>query len=281
MFIEKANYIFENVQVALSKPNAQTDNQMAGTFNVFVWKWEDANGDSIIIGSECEIVGLGSKTFVNGDTSGQVHTVDIKLADDGVSSVATEANTWYWVSVGVPRDLFLAVDGVSNYFVRSWGRANATNDTREPYAPMFAGAYNTFMGSATPLQHYPFEGYYWLEDSIRFSQQKNGLVPSVPLQLSLFPVDVAETKKDASLDIRLFPNPATDVLNVSLALDKPAKQVSYTVMNINGATIKNEARDNVTNDQYTIATSELAAGSYFVLIDVDGRSVVRKFSVVK
>ncbi|MBZ0099949.1 MAG: hypothetical protein K8F30_12740, partial [Taibaiella sp.] len=247
MYMEKANYVFESVQISLSKPNAQTDNSMAGqgTANVFVWEWVDGNGDSIMTGDECDIVGLGAKPFVAGDTSSQVHTVEIKDAGDGVSAVPSKANTWYWVTVGVPTNLYLAVDGVSNYFVRAWGRSKATARTREPYAPMYGGVYSNFLGANTPAQHFPFEAYYWLEDSIRFSQQRNGLVPSVPVQMSLFPVSVAETGKNASLDIKLYPNPATEVLNVSLNLDKQARQINYTTMNALGVVLQQETHTNV------------------------------------
>ncbi|HEY9176852.1 MAG TPA: PA domain-containing protein [Flavipsychrobacter sp.] len=282
MYMEKADYIFESVQLSLSKSGE--DNSMAGTDDaiVLVWEWVDANGDSIMIGDECNLVGQGLKKFVAGDTSGQVHRVEIKDASNGTTPIVTKANSWYWVSIEVPRSTFMAVDGISNYFVRSWGRSHATADTREPYSPMYQGTYTNIIGLTTPLQHFPFESYYFLEDSIRFSQQKKGLVPTIPLQLSLFPVDVAEVEDASPIDISLYPNPATDVVNIALNLDSKADEVSYTVVSTTGVAIKKTTHRNVINDTYAIPTSSLPAGTYFVLVNIDdSRSAVRKFTVIK
>ncbi|MCB9044808.1 MAG: T9SS type A sorting domain-containing protein [Chitinophagales bacterium] len=285
LYMEKAGYQFENAMISLSKENAQTDNSMAsiGKVQILVWKWTDANGDSVIVADECSIVGLGEKTFVAADTSGQVHKVVIKDAFEPSKVITTEANTWYWISAAMPTNAFLAVDGESNYFVRSWGRKHATNSTREPYAPLFPNNFGSFTGSTTPdgvPAHYPFESYYFLEDSIRFSQQKNGLVPSIPVSMSLFKVGVENTQS-AAFDVSLYPNPATEVLNVAVTLDKPANDVTYSVLNVIGAKIKEVTHNNVSNDKYTINTSELAAGSYYLIISVDGQQTLRKFSVIK
>lgn len=68
---------------------------------------------------------------------------------------------------------------------------------------------------------------------------------------------------------------------MSLNLDKQARQINYTTMNALGVVLQQETHTNVTSDKYTIATSELPSGTYFVVIDIDGRSIVRKFSVIK
>jgi len=283
LFMEKANYQFENVQVSLSKENANTDNSMVGIgkVQILVWKWEDTNGDSIIVADECTILGLGEKTFVAGDTSGQVHTVKIDDAFDPTKIIVTEANTWYWVSAAMPVNSFLAVDGQSNYFVRSWGRKKSTASTREPYAPLFADNFGSFTGATTAPAHYPFEAFVALEDSIRFSQQKKGLVPSLPVTMSLFPVNVDQTQKVSPFEVSLYPNPATDVVNVAVQLDKPANEITYSLLNAVGAKISEDVNRNVTSDKFSIATSDLSAGTYYLIISVDGKQTLRKFSVIK
>lgn len=282
MYMEKDKYVFENVKFSMSKENAQTDNSMAsfGTVQILIFKWADANGDTIMNPSELSIVGLGSKTFVSGDTSGQVHAVNIKDIN-GVNPVATEANTWYWVAAAVPSGPFMAVDGISNYFVRSWGRAHATNRTREPYAPLFPENFQNLGSSTNPPQHYPFESYFWLEDSIRFSQQKNGLLPSMPVQMSLFTIDVKNVEPKNAFNVSLYPNPAIDVVNVDVDFGKEASNINYTVLSAVGARIKDETRNNLSTDKYSISTAELAAGTYYLVIDADGTSMLRQFSVIK
>lgn len=281
MYMTKPDYAFENVKVALSSGNA-TDNSMSGfsPVQILVYKWVD-NGDSIIAGSELVMVGYGQKSFTTGDTSGQVHTVTITDPVVTTKQTVTEANTWYWVAAAMPTGAYLNVDGVSNYFVRSWGRSHATAKVREPYAPLYPDNFSGIATATNPLQHFPFETYFFLEDSIRFSQQNNGLLPSLPVQMSLFKVGVNEVLEAKDFDISLYPNPATDVVNISLNLEKEAKEVYYTLMSITGSRISTVKHTNVKKDTYSIATEELPAGSYMVIMSIDGKNAMRQFSVMK
>lgn len=282
LYVEKADYQIESVQVSLSKENANTDNKMNGIspVQILVYKWVD-NGDTIIAGPELTVVGYGQHAFSANDTSGQIHTISIADPIQASKPMVTEANTWYWVAAAVPLNTFLQVDGITNHFVRAWGRSHATDSIREPYSPLFPENFSNLGSATNPLQHFPFESYFFLEDSIRFSQQRNGLVPSLPVKMSLFKVGVDDVESAVNFDINLYPNPATDVLNVSLDLDKEAKEVYYTVMSITGTRIKSDRHVNVKNDTYTINTAELPAGNYMLIMSIDGENAMRKFSVIK
>lgn len=284
-YMEKAGYQIESVKFAVSKTYDPNDNSMAGrgTVHIAVWKWVDANSDSIMVAGECSLVGLGSHVLAGADTSGQSHSVNISDALNPGTPTVTEANTWYWVTASVPGDLFLGIDGVSNYFVRSWIRHNSTAKIREPFSPIYNGTYQDYFNATTPNDvpaHYPFERFIALEDSIKFSQQKNGYVGALPVQLSLFKVDVKDVE-NKGFDISVYPNPVTDVLNLSLKLDKQAGEVHYAVLNSLGAAVMQETHRNVTNDIYTVSTAQLAAGTYYVVINVDGEIQAKKFTVIK
>jgi len=290
MYMEKADYAFEAVKLVLSNNDTST-NSMAnkGTVDIAIWKWEDQNGDSVVIAEECTLVGLGTKTFTASDTSAQVHDIAIKDPDNSSKLAVTQANTMYWVTASVPDGLFMYYDGNKNYFVRSWARSHSTAaPTREPSSPLILGDYATFYNansSGNPRtdipSHFPFERFYALEDSIRFSQQKSGYVPALPVQMSLFTVGVNNVKKESNFDISIFPNPASDKLNVSLQLDKEAKDVRYAVLNAVGARVTEETHHNVTKDSYSLSTAQLASGTYYLIINIDGNSEMRKFSVIK
>ncbi len=284
-YMEKAGYQIEHVKFSASKTFDPNDNSMAGrgTVNISVWKWVDANSDSVMVAGECSLVGLGSYTFAGTDSSGQTHTVNVSDALNPGTPTVTEANTWYWVAASMPGDLFLGIDGVSNYFVRSWIRNNSTAKIREPFSPIYNGTYQDYFNATSPNDvpaHYPFERFIALEDSIKFSQQKNGYVAALPIQLSLFKVDVNEVE-NKGFDISVYPNPVNDVMNVSLKLDKQANEVQYAVLNTVGAAVMQETHRNVTNDTYTVSTAQLAAGTYYVVINVDGEIQAKKFTVIK
>lgn len=285
-YIAKAGYQIEHVKFSISNGDPN-NNSMAGkgTVYVSVWKWADANSDSVMVSDECTLVGLGSHAFGATDTSGQVQSVAISDALNPGTPTVTEANTWYWVAASVPGDLFMGIDGVSNYFVRSWIRHNATAKIREPFAPLYNGTYQDFFNSPGTQNnvpaHYPFERFIALEDSIKFSQQKNGYVPSLPVSLSLFKVGVEEMANAKGLDISIYPNPVTDVMNVSLKLDEQATEVQYAVLNSVGSAVMQETHRNVANDTYTVSTAQLAAGTYYLVINVDGEMQAKKFTVIK
>lgn len=289
-YMEQAGYGFEHVKLAISKDRpAGSDSSMAGqgTVQVMVWKWVD-NNDGIMVRSEMELVGLGSKTFADSDTSGQTHEVVITKPNDQFAQVVTEANTWYWVSAALPNTLRMPIDGDDNMFVRGWGREKATaNPIIEFSSPVYIGTFDDFdnaaAGSADErILHWPFEIYYSLMDSIRYSQQKNGLIAAIPVQMSLNKVGVDEVTNNApSFDVEIYPNPVSDVMNVNLDLAKEAKTINYTILNSVGEKVADVTRNNLKKDTYQVTTANLAAGTYYLIINADNETQSRKFTVIK
>ncbi|MCB0699192.1 MAG: T9SS type A sorting domain-containing protein [Chitinophagales bacterium] len=283
-YMEQANYIFERAQFSVSKNGGGS---MAGTAPAFVWVWEwlDANGDSAIQCRELNILAGGTKSFGAADTSNQPHWVTLKDVLDDKKDVKTSANAWYWVSVSVPEGTFLGCDGVSNYFMRSWSRVYASSKLTEAYSPMYNNDYNTLLGEdpAQLMQHFPFERFYVNVDSTLFTKQKNCYVPSVPVQMSLYPVGVEEVSEEASTGIiSLYPNPASDVINVSVDVAGTASAVNYILMNNVGMQVNRVEHKNVTGtDKLTISTTELPSGQYYIGVDVDGKLEVKKFTILK
>lgn len=284
-YIEKANYQIQSAQFVLSGDN--TDLSNLGDVYVLAWEWNDANSDSIIACPEMNLVGAGLRKYGAGDTSGQLMTVNMADAGNAAQPLVTKANTWYWMSVTVPAGAFLGVDASSNYFTRSWSRWHSSSQIREPYAPIHTADFQDLQGqpATQALLHFPFESYYFAVDSIRFSRQKDGLVPAVPMRLSLFTVDVDEVENEIAQSniIELYPNPATDVVNVSVDLNgKTAEKINYVLLNGVGQEITRERHQNVTGkDKFTINTGEMAAGIYYILTDVDDEVTVKRFSIVK
>lgn len=286
-FMEQADYQFEKASFAVTQDGGGAIS--SGDVFVYIWEWVDQSNDSLIQIGELNVVGLGKKTYQTGDTSGQVFTVDIKDANDGVSILKTKANTWYWVTVEVPRDRFLNCDGIKNYFVRSWARSYATDQYREAFAPLFgdvlSGLESAKQQQPTGLMgHFPFAGtnLAFNVDSTRYTSQKRGLVPSVPLQMSLFTVGVENVEAKSAFGVSLYPNPAADVINATINLDKKANKIQYKLVNPLGSIMFNETHENVSGtDTYSVSTSELPAGNYFMVIDVDDNIQVRKFTVMK
>lgn len=286
-YINKGQHSLDAVQFALSKTGGG-DMGTQGTVNVLVWKWTDgSNGqatDNIIVSGECQLVGAGGKVYQTGDTSGQFFTVPIGDANNANNPVVLDDDSWYWITVSVPINTFLACDGVVNYFPRTWARANKTTDTTvEAYSPVYNGTDASFTSTATEFPAmFPFDRFNNPIDSVRFSQQRSGSVPAVPMLLSPHTVDVKNIgNANNPVVIDLYPNPATDVINISVELDKQVKDLYYTVLDANGRRIAEYNESNVSSSKYSINTENLAAGNYFLILNFDEKNTVRKFTVIK
>lgn len=286
-YMDKAGYQIERVAFVTSNTDTITDMSTKSPVDIAIYSWKDANSDKLMSDDECELVGFGTHTFKAGDTSSQSHFVNITDPLDKNKPTVTEANTWYWAALSMPGDMLMGYDGLLNYYPRAWGRMHSSTPVREPYAPIFAGGnYQAFDGSGR-VSMYPydlnqFHSHSGYEDTVRFAQQKNGFVPALALQMSLFQVDVNDFVGSDAFDINIYPNPVSDVMNVNLNLEQQAKEVRYRVFNMFGSSITNiVTHQNVKSDTYTVNTAELASGTYYLAITVDGKSEIKKFTVIK
>lgn len=254
--------------------------------NILVWKWKDGTNsqplDNVIQSGEVTIVGSASKTgFAIEDSSGDFFDVPVTNPDNANVKMVTEDNTYYWVTASMASGTFLACDGASNYYVRSWAMAKATTPQKDHYAPIFNGTYGAFgTGSTNVAFMFPFESKDDV-DTARFSNQRKGIMPAIPIVLNTFKTGVSNVNPKAPISVEIFPNPATDLVNVSIALDAKANKVYYTIIDASGKRLVEEMHANVKTDKLTVSTSKLAAGNYFVIINADDKTTVKKFSVVK
>jgi len=287
-YLSKGGYQFKSVQFSISKGDAN-DNDLSNVnpVNVWIYKWTDGSNsqplDGILQKGETEIIGAAtSGNFKSGDTSGQVFTIDIADANDTKKPALSADDSWYWVAADVPSGMYIGVDGETNMQPRTYFRAKATDSLLDYYTGLFGSTQATFEGDpAYEPNMYPFERGENGVDSSRFAEQKKGIIPALPIRMSLFPVSVKNTAAAQTFDISTYPNPATEFLNVSVKLEKAADKAYYSIVDGLGKTIKREVRENVKDDTYTFNVSDLPAGQYYLAINANDQVTVRKFTVVK
>lgn len=73
--------------------------------------------------------------------------------------------------------------------------------------------------------------------------------------------------------ISMYPNPATDVLNISIPSEL-GKSISYKVYNNLGQVVKSNMAN---QNEFSVNTSDLSSGVYFVNLSVDGSSKTLRF----
>ena len=107
------------------------------------------------------------------------------------------------------------------------------------------------------------------------------MIPSIALITTTHPNLTRVNNVAATNNVSLYPNPASDFLNVSLTLDQMANSVTYKVIDGLGRAVGKQTHTNVQSEVYSINTAEMHAGTYFLLITADDKHVTaKKFAVI-
>lgn len=109
-----------------------------------------------------------------------------------------------------------------------------------------------------------------------------GFVGGASATLRMF-IDLVVTTDEKPLPdsyLNVFPNPARDVVNLGLRLEKPT-DVTVTIADINGRTILIQDRSGLSNETLTFPLPQLADGTYLARIATKEGTLTKKFVVQK
>lgn len=289
-YISKGGYQVKSAQFTISAGATVTNLGQHDPVNINLFKWVDANNDSVLNLNEIELVGIGSQTFTTADTNFQPFTVKMTDPYDLNKIVKVQDNTWYWLTADLPGTSYIGCDGALNYMPRTYVRSrNTSNDrTLELFAPTFDGDGNTLVTNSGPsgttdlVRPMALESYIpgSFPDSSRFSVQRLGLVPSIAMILSTTTnVGIGNVNMNIG-KVFVFPNPSTDILNISFELDKPSTQLYARITDAMGKTIHIVKRTSVQKDLIQISTADLTSGQYYMILNTDLGTTVRTFTVL-
>nr|MBP6315425.1 T9SS type A sorting domain-containing protein [Chitinophagaceae bacterium] len=104
--------------------------------------------------------------------------------------------------------------------------------------------------------------------------------PSIALLMSKDPEGINDIAKFDG-EAKVYPNPATDIINIALTLNKISNKVSYEIVDINGKSIAISSKSNIKSDNISFNTSKLSNGTYFVKIATESGKTQLKFTVSK
>jgi len=300
---------------ALSAVQFSLNNGFAGPFsgstNVLIFKWTDgSNGlpfDSVVENGELDCISLAQYNFQPTDTSGTIiktaplgHLNGLGDTLDGTyrGPVLLQDNSDYLVAVNVVNGMSIYCDGQLDPYPRVFGRfmsptapyfdyssVAVTGD----YSPSTPGVQGT-LGTDASTQGYPpipFGGVHFINavDSFNYNEMK-GLIPSIALIVidsNRAPIYVSGVKNttNTSKELNIFPIPTSDNLTVSLNLSQMSSTVTYTILDGLARFVDKETHNNVQSEQFNIPTSNLPAGTYFLIVNANGKAMSRKFVVVR
>ncbi|RYE12826.1 MAG: hypothetical protein EOP51_30845, partial [Sphingobacteriales bacterium] len=193
-YVAKGGYGALNAKFSISKSG---DTLLNGSFvEMLLYKWKDTVvADSMVEVGEMELVGLGGVSFGPTDIGGQFYTADFQKVDAFGGpiggTVELEDNSWYYVAAVVPGDCFLGMDGILNYYPRTYLRHNAGSTPYTEFSSFLYPGDRAILDndiSNTPnlvntMFFFEVGGVTTDEaiDSARFAQQKTGFIPSISL----------------------------------------------------------------------------------------------------
>lgn len=91
-----------------------------------------------------------------------------------------------------------------------------------------------------------------------------------------FPLDVNEIPK-AESSMLLFPNPAVDLIDVTVQFAEPSDKVIATLMDLSGRTLKKQTHSYAEASEFYFDVRDLAQGLYFVKVKSGNKEFVQKF----
>ncbi len=302
-YVAAGGSYLSKVQYSISANGTGTGTLLSDKSELLVFKWEDgANGqpvDSILQGGELMLKAMGQYTYSGsgGDTSGADFAISTVTNPDGTDllNFALEANSWYYVAIGVgsssSQTQFLGCDGVTNPLVRVYGRGKINPRNMEYQSLVLGSSDDTATSAAGNFAPIPGTQTSFVNnvDSFSFPNIK-GMVPSVALitrttTVSPGPgpgpgIGVHEVGKPKA-NVTVYPNPASDHLDVAVEFDKPVKKVTYRILDGLGRYVGQETVNDVTKETHRINTSSFKAGFYYLIVSADGAMIAKQFTIAK
>lgn len=283
-FVKNAGTSLSRVQYSLS---INGGGALTGEIRLLLFKWSDTSNDGVVSNGELELKSVGLHTLGSSpsDTSGgTLNFWDMGNLSGEKTEVMLDGNSWYYMAVSVPANHFLGSDGIMHPYTRIFGRFHATPSVLD-YSSLVAlseadiaaspdGAYAAMPATFTSL--------IGSVDSFNYNNTR-GVIPNVAMiaDNDPEPISVAAGPATSKNKVELFPNPATNSLNVAVDFENTSKKVTYAVIDGLGRYMSTEVHNNVKSENFSLNTSALPSGSYYLLVQTDGKLIASKFTIVR
>lgn len=200
-------------------------------------EWTDANADGGVSDDELVDLTFGSYVFAS-NLQNTVVTMpfddQIALADDKI----------YYISLEYAgnKTMFFGVDEELNYTATIDAFSQSINPLKAPDGTWYGGGFGA--------------------DKIL----------AISVQTSVNNASVEEN--EMNLNLSVFPNPATDVVNVKFGNAVADANVQLTVIDVAGRSVINKQYNVANAENYvSVNTADLANGTYFFKVSVNGQAV--------
>lgn len=204
----------------------------------YLYEWSDDNVDGGISDDELEEVGIGFYSYTS-NLQNEFITIPFDvvptLQDDKVYYAAVE----YTGAVNI----FFGTDEALDY-------EQTINAFSQSINPLFNGSSSTWYGG----------GF--------------GSDLTIAISLETSPTDASIQENESLVNLSVYPNPASDVVNVVFSNAVANADVQLQVIDVAGRTVMNN-QYNITKAQnaVTVNTTGLSNGTYFLKVIMDGQAI--------
>lgn len=228
--------------IQFSASTAATDSLTGQIVTGYLYEWEDANEDGGIADDELNEVAVG---FYSYTSNLQNEFITIPLSDFPNDGPALEDDKVYYAAVEYEGTVtvFFGTDENLDY-------EQTINAFSQSINPLYNGSTSTWYGGGFG----------------------SDLTVSIALLTAVNDASIEENAPAVSLSV--YPNPASDVVNVVFSNDVANGDAQLQLVDVAGRTVLNN-QYNITKTQHTVSlnTTSLANGTYFLRVNLNGQAV--------
>lgn len=263
------NILYECSSVLINVGN--TNANIGGFLSIYLYEWEDVNNDGVSQAVERgapgavagNIVGNFTYELTADDVDGDI-LIDLENWDGSGDPLFLKDETTYVLTVG------LTPPTSSTSKISIGGNNNqdylATNFLTDSIGiERIACMWNTTQGDGG------------------LNSDLNQVIFSPRLRMHIGEVIVESVNKplDEANKVSVYPNPATDVLNLDLDLVEQMDEAVIRIIDINARTIMEKRYSDLDSQTLIYDVSSLPAGNYFLKLQSDQGYSTQKFTVVR
>lgn len=246
----KAGLILDKVTYNIST-NSTTESLANINYQVWLYRWIDADGDMLAQPAELTRVGLAIPNFTDG-APGQAWATDdlIGISEPKVITSSDDSGYFVGIKFADTDSLFVGYNENNNVSF-SLEQSLIVNELDVPHhvVTMFDGETPDIAASGV------------FTDS------------GFPMAVAIHVAEVTSTEQpELRGQLSLYPNPATDFIQVQLELEELAAEVSYEITDNAGRLLYTVTQKSIQEGNTTFDVSQLAAGTYQMTVK-DGKGM--------
>ena len=182
-------------------------------------------------------------------------------------------------------------DVITEVYLKIIGNFTAGNNQKLAFSSLYNVSLNQNILGSEPSEQFPSQGCSAVTPSASFSEiqavcNSSEYTSRRDQFFKATPTDTyvkGNPKSRAGIDMLISPNPASNSLNLQYSIKNEGK-VKIAIYDLSGKTVKSLAMYNDAKEgAYALQAdlSDVANGMYFVVLDLNGKTVTQKLSVMK